>query len=66
MPEGQMLLRRTRIPNDPFEGRGAKRRKLRIRVEGVIALGMAIAAVGLTIAAWLHTLAPLAGKLGLH
>jgi hypothetical protein len=66
MPEGLMMLRRTRIPNDPFEGRGAKRRKLRLKVEGLIALGIAIGAVGLTTAAWLHTLAPLAGKLGLH
>jgi hypothetical protein len=60
------MLGRTRIPHDPFEGRGAKRRQLRIRIEGFIALGMAIGAVGLTAAVWLRTLAPIAEKLGLH
>jgi len=44
---------------DPFEGRGARRRQLRLRLEGLLALGMAIAACGLTLAVWIVTLAPL-------
>jgi hypothetical protein len=44
---------------DPFEGRGARRRELRLRVEGVLALGMAIVACGLTAAVWIQTLAPI-------
>lgn len=52
-------------PRDPFEGRGARRRHFRLKVEGVLALGLAIAACGLTAAMWLLTLAPLAHRLGL-
>jgi hypothetical protein len=48
---------------DPFEGRGARRRQLRLRIEGIVALGMAIVACGLTAAVWIATLAPLAGRL---
>ena len=51
--------------DDPFEGVGALRRRRRIRVEGYLALGMAIVACGLTAAAWIGTLVPLAGRLGL-
>jgi hypothetical protein len=51
--------------SDPFEGRGARRRQLRLRIEGVIALLLAIAACTLTAALWVVTLAPLAGRLGL-
>ncbi len=50
---------------DPFEGRGAKRRQFRLRVEGILALGMAIVACGLTAAVWIMTLAPLSGLFGL-
>ncbi len=50
---------------DPFEGRGAARRRLRLRVEGLLALGLAIVACGLTAAVWIQALAPLAGILGL-
>ena len=49
---------------DPFEGRGARRRQLRLRIEGILALGMAIVACGLTAGLWIHTLAPLIGLFG--
>jgi hypothetical protein len=41
---------------DPYwdDGKGARRRHLRVRLEGVIALGLAIAACGLTAAMWLR------------
>lgn len=43
---------------DPFEGRGARRRELRLRVEGLLALAIAITACGLTAAMWIRTIAP--------
>lgn len=52
-------------PRDPFEGRGARRHHLRLRVEGFIALALAIVACGLTAALWLRTLAPFAERFGL-
>jgi len=59
------MLGRIGSPRDPFEGRGARRRQMRLRVEGVLAISLAIAACGLTLALWLRTLAPLADRLGL-
>lgn len=53
------------MPGDPFEGRRARLRNFRLQVEGLLALAMAIAACGLTAAAWLQTLAPLATRFGL-
>jgi len=52
---------------DPFwdDGTGARRSHRRIRIEGFIALSIAIVACGLTVALWLRTLAPLATGLGL-
>jgi fructose-1,6-bisphosphatase/inositol monophosphatase family enzyme len=50
---------------DPFEGRAAKRREIRLRIEGVIALAMAIVACGLTAAVWIQALSPLKSVLGL-
>lgn len=50
---------------DPFEGRGARRRELRLRVEGILALGLAITACGLTAAVWVRTLAPVFAQYGL-
>lgn len=50
---------------DPFEGQGARRTQRRLRIEGFIALALAIGACGLTAALWLRTLAPLAKSLGL-
>jgi hypothetical protein len=47
-----------RLRRDPFEGRGAYRRRLRIRIEGLIALGLVIVAHGLTAAAWIRLLEP--------
>jgi hypothetical protein len=49
---------------DPFEGRGARRTRLRQKIEGVIAFTLAIAACGLAAAMWLRILAPLVGPLG--
>ena len=48
-------------PRDPFEGRGARRRRMRLQVEGTIAIVLAMVACGLAAAMWLRTLAPLAG-----
>jgi hypothetical protein len=41
---------------DPFwdDGKGARRRNRRVRLEGVLALMLAIAACGLTAAMWLR------------
>lgn len=53
------MIGRLAGPRDPFEGRGARRRHLRLRVEGLIALTMAITACGLTAAMWIRTVAPI-------
>jgi len=50
---------------DPFEGVGARRRAIRLRIEGLLALGMAIVATGLTVAVWIQFLSPLWRVLGL-
>lgn len=52
---------------DPFwdDGTGARRSHRRIRIEGFIAMVIAIVACGLTVAVWLRTLAPLAEGIGL-
>jgi hypothetical protein len=60
------MVRRIRLPRDPFEGQGASRTHLRLRVEGFFALGIAIGACGLTAAVWLRTLAPYVERIGLH
>jgi hypothetical protein len=51
---------------DPWwdDGRGARKTHRRVRIEGFIALSIAIVACGVTVALWLRTLAPLAN--GLH
>jgi hypothetical protein len=49
---------------DPYwdmDGNGVKRDRKRGRIVGIIALAVAIAAVGLTAAAWLRELVPLLG-----
>ena len=53
---------------DPFwdDGQGARKTQRRLRVEGFVALAIAIVACGVTAALWLRTLAPLADGLGLH
>jgi hypothetical protein len=51
-------------PRDPFEGRGARRTRLRLKIEGAIALTLAIAACGLAAAMWVRTILPFVGPLG--
>jgi hypothetical protein len=48
---------------DPFwdDGRAARRRQLRLRFEGFVALALAIGACGLTAAMWLRELLPVVG-----
>jgi len=48
---------------DPFwdDGKGARRRQLRVRIEGTIAFALAMAACGLTAAMWLRQLLPVVG-----
>jgi hypothetical protein len=59
---------RLRRPRDPFwdDGKGARRNHRRVRFEGLLAIAMAIVAVGVTAAVWLRLLAPLASQLGIH
>jgi hypothetical protein len=57
------MIGRLGSARDPFEGQGARRRNLRIRVESILAFGLAVAACGLIAAMWLRTLAPLADGL---
>ena len=61
------MIGRLRGPRDPYwgDGIGARRTHRRLRIEGFIALSIAIAAVVLTAAMWLMTLAPLGHRLGL-
>jgi hypothetical protein len=53
--------------HDPFwgmDGRGAKRTRIRVKLESDLAFAIAIVACGLTAAAWIQVLAPvLAQKL---
>jgi hypothetical protein len=48
---------------DPFwdDGKGARRRQFRLRIEGLIAITLAIGACGLTAAMWLRQLLPVVG-----
>jgi hypothetical protein len=50
------------LRRDPFEGTAAYRRRLRIRIEGFIALAIAVVACGVTAALWLQTIAPAVGR----
>ncbi len=61
------MVGRLRRPRDPFwdDGKGARRTQRRLRTEGVIALAIAIAACGLTVALWLLILAPVVGRVHL-
>jgi len=60
------MIGRVRRPRDPFwdEGKGARRTQRRLRVEGLLALALAIVACGVTAAVWLRALAPLADGFG--
>ena len=62
------MVGRVRGPRDPFwgDGTGARRTHRRLRVEGLIAIAIAIVACGLTAAMWMLTLAPLGHRLGLN
>ena len=53
------MIGRTHLPRDPYEGSGAYRKRMRLRVEGAIALSLAVAACGITAAVWFRTLLPL-------
>jgi len=59
--EERMVARLGR--RDPFwdDGKGARRRQLRLRIEGYLALVLAIGACGLTAAMWLRQLLPAVG-----
>jgi hypothetical protein len=48
--------------SDPFEGVGARRRQIRVRIESSLAFAFAITACGLTAALWLRLLAPYADQ----
>ena len=52
------MFGRAHIPRDPFEGSGAHRKRLRLRVEGFVAISLAIAACGLVAAMWFRALLP--------
>lgn len=58
------MIGRLGSPRYSFEGKAARRTHLRLRVEGLIAIVLAIVACGLTAALWLQTLAPLAKVYG--
>ena len=48
---------------DPYwdDGKGARRRNIRLRVESVVALALALTACGLTAAMWLRQILPVVG-----
>ena len=62
------MIGRIRRPRDPFwdDGRGARRTQRRLRLEGFVALALAIVACGVTVAMWLRALAPLVDGVVLH
>jgi uncharacterized membrane protein len=57
------MIGRRRTAHDPFwdDGTGARHTHRRLRIEGLIAMAIAIVACGLTVAVWLRTLASLVG-----
>jgi hypothetical protein len=57
------MFGKTTIGRDPYEGSSAYRRRMRERIEGLLALGLAIVACGLIAAMWLRTLSPLFERL---
>ncbi|OGO58678.1 MAG: hypothetical protein A2Z32_06815 [Chloroflexi bacterium RBG_16_69_14] len=62
------MIGRLRRPRDPFwgDGRGARQTQRRLRLEGLVALSLAIVACGVTAAMWLRTLTPLVDRIGLR
>ena len=61
-----MILRK-RSQRDPFwdDGQGARQSQAHQRLVGGLAFAVAVAACGLTAAAWLRELAPMLGSLPL-
>src|SRR5690349_21787783 len=61
-PHGGAMVARV-DDHDPFwdDGKGARRRNRRVRLEGVVALMLAIAACGLTAAMWARQVLPVLG-----
>jgi len=57
------MIRGPKTMGDPFEGRGAQRTHVRLCIEGIVALTMAVAAFGAAVALWIGTLAPVATNL---
>ena len=53
------MFGRRHLPADPLEGSGAHRKKVRLRIEGTIAIALAVGACGLVAAMWFRTLLPL-------
>lgn len=55
-----------RASRDPWwdDGTGARKARTRRRTLSYVSLGISIVAVGLTIAVWIHTLAPTLTPLG--
>ena len=62
------MIGRIRRVRDPFfdDGKGARRRRRRLRIEGLVALTLAIGACGMMVATWIVALAPFGSRLGLH
>ncbi len=57
MPSARLLSR-----TDPWwdlDGRGVRRTRLRLRIEGGLAFIMAVSACGLTAAVWIRLLGPI-------
>jgi hypothetical protein len=54
---GRLMPRR-----DPFEGSGARRTHLRLRIEGLVAFTLATTACGLAAAMWVWMLLPNVGR----
>lgn len=52
------VLTRVLAGGDPYEGRAARRRRLRLRVEGLVALSLSIVACGVAAALWIAMLVP--------
>ena len=59
------VLRRSHDPFWDLEGRGAKRHRIRTKIESDIAFALAVVACGLTVSMWLRELAPIGARLGL-
>jgi hypothetical protein len=59
--EDSMIARLGR--RDPYwdDGKGARRRNVRVRLESMVALALALTACGLTAAMWLRELLPVVG-----